>query len=300
MSTLLPHINSWVSDWGEFRLPSDFPTALLTVSGWLDRRSGLCKQARSYIKEQELKLQHGTEQSGFQAPLFGPWLRGTRDMRCKQDMLDAGEALVPRTCPVHGLNHCRPFSGTAINAVYQNSQPPARKGDWMQTYTGAQFWPLDPRADEVRFEDIAAALSKLCRYGGQTIRFYSVAEHCVHVASKAPDWLKRDALLHDASEAYLCDIIRPIKSHLANYLEIEARLEGVIAERFGLFWPMNPEIKRLDTAILADERDQVMAPPPAPWPQIPGIDPLGVTLRFWTPAQAQYEFTTAFYRYGGK
>ena len=175
-----------------------------------------------------------------------------------------------------------------------------RKGDWMQTYTGAQFWPLDPRADEVRFEDIAAALSKLCRYGGQCLRFYSVAEHCVHVAEHAPASLKLPALMHDSSEAYLCDIIRPIKSHLANYLEIESRLEQVIANRFDLAWPWHPEIKRLDTAILADERDQVMAPPPVPWPQIPGIEPIGVKLQFWTPKQAQYEFTTAFYRYGGK
>jgi hypothetical protein len=58
-------------------------------------------------------------------------------------------------------------------------------------------------------------------------------------------------------------------------------------------------VKRLDTAILADERDQVMAPPPVPWPQTTE-PPLGVTLRFWTPAQAKYEFTTAFYRYGGR
>lgn len=179
------------------------------------------------------------------------------------------------------------------------ARPVARKGDWMQTYTGAQFWPLDPRVDEVRFEDIAAGLSKLCRYGGQTILFYSVAEHCVHVARHAPEGLQLDALLHDASEAYLCDIIRPIKSHLTNYLDIEAGLERVIARKFGLHWPWHPDIKRLDTAILADERDQVMAPPPVPWPQT--IEPpLGVTLQFWTPAQAQYEFTTAFYRYGGK
>jgi hypothetical protein len=174
-----------------------------------------------------------------------------------------------------------------------------RKGDWMQTYTGAQFWPLDPRPEEIRIEDISAALSKLCRYGGQCIRFYSVAEHCVHVANAAPDGLKLAALLHDGSEAYLCDVIRPIKTFLRNYLTIEADLERAIAQRFGLAHPWHPEIKRLDTAILTDERDQVMAPPPVPWHQT--TEPaLGVTLRFWTPAQAQYEFTRAFYAYGGR
>jgi hypothetical protein len=173
---------------------------------------------------------------------------------------------------------------------------PTRKGDWMQTGLGAQFWPLDPRAEEVHIEDIAGALSKLCRYGGQCLRFYSVAEHCVHVANYAPPELKLAALLHDASEAYLSDVIRPIKSHLTNYIEIEAGLERVIAHRFGLPWPMPVEVKRLDTAILADERDQVMAPTPVPWHQT--TEPaLGVTLPCWMPQRAEREFLRAFWRY---
>src|SRR5262245_58620631 len=129
-----------------------------------------------------------------------------------------------------------------------------RVGDWMQTYTGLAFWPMDPRPDEVRLDDIAAALSKLCRYGGQGVKFYSVAEHCVHVAEAAPDYCKLDALLHDASEAYLCDVIRPIKSHLTNYVAIEARLQRVIAHRFRVCFPIPDVVKRLDTGILADER----------------------------------------------
>lgn len=172
----------------------------------------------------------------------------------------------------------------------------ARKGDWMQTYTGRQFWPLDPRADEVHIEDIAAALSKLCRYGGQCLRFYSVAEHCVHVAAKAPAGFGFSALMHDASEAYLSDVIRPIKSHLTNYTTIEAGLERVIADRFGFAWPIPAEVKRLDTAILADERDQAMRTPPAPWPQTTE-PPLGITLQFWKPKRAEREFMRAFHAY---
>lgn len=172
----------------------------------------------------------------------------------------------------------------------------ARRGDWMQTVSGRQFWPLDPLPSEVYIEDIAAALSKLCRYGGQCLRFYSVAEHCVLLAERAPRHLAFAALMHDASEAYLCDIIRPIKAHLTNYLDIEAELERCIAHRFGLQWPMPAEVKRMDTAILADERNQVMAPPPVPWPQTTE-PPLGVTLKFWTPAEAECEFLAAFRRY---
>jgi|SRR5579871_2098758 len=175
-----------------------------------------------------------------------------------------------------------------------------RLGDWMQTYTGAQFWPLDPRADEIRIDDIASALSKQCRYAGHCIKFYSVAEHCVHVANAAPDNLKLTALLHDASEAYLSDIVRPLKAHLANYTQIEAGLEKVIAEKFGLQWPMPKEIKALDNGILIDEMTQNMAPAPRPWEKWLTDPALGVTLQFWTSSEARYQFICAFHRYGGE
>lgn len=171
-----------------------------------------------------------------------------------------------------------------------------RKGDWMQTVSGRQFWPLDPRPEEVYIEDIAHALSQLCRYGGQCKRFYSVAEHCVHVANAAPANLKLGALMHDASEAYLCDVIRPIKSYLTNYLAIEADLEKCIAQNFNLDWPAHPIIKKLDTGILADERDQAMASPPVSWPQTTE-PPLGVTLEFWSPEVAKHIFLESFYAY---
>lgn len=171
------------------------------------------------------------------------------------------------------------------------------RGDWMQTATGRAFFPLDPRPSEIFIADIAAALSKLCRFGGHTRKFYSVAEHCVLMAGKAPAEIALSALMHDASEAYLSDVIRPIKSSLTNYCAIEAALERVIAERFNLPFPMLPEVKRLDNAILADERDQAMTRPPKDWRL--SEPPLGVALQFWTPEKAAFEFEAAFIRYGG-
>ena len=71
--------------------------------------------------------------------------------------------------------------------IENNSQAvSARKGDWMQTYTGRQFWPIDPRANEVHIEDIAHALSMMCRYNGHCRTFYSVAEHSVLVSQHVP------------------------------------------------------------------------------------------------------------------
>ena len=172
------------------------------------------------------------------------------------------------------------------------------RGDWMQTVTGRAFYPLDPRPEEIHFEDIAGALSKICRYGGHTLKFYSVAEHCVHMANAAPRELALSALMHDASEAYLSDVIRPIKPFLSNYADIERRLEAAIAERFDLPYPLPAEVKRLDNAILADERDQAMTTPPQDW-RLPE-KPLGVRLQFWSPDDAEAQFTLAFRRFGGK
>lgn len=178
-------------------------------------------------------------------------------------------------------------------------QEVARVGDWMQTATGRAFWPMDPRPNEIHIEDIAAALSKLCRYGGHCTRFYSVAEHCVLMAEKATSY-KLETLMHDASEAYLSDVIRPIKAHLTNYKAVEGYLERVIAERFRLNYPLPSEVKGLDERIIADERDQVMQPAPMAWSQWEPVPALGAVIRFWSPERAERAFLSAFRAYGGR
>jgi hypothetical protein len=86
-----------------------------------------------------------------------------------------------------------------------------RRGDWMQTFTGRAFYPLDPRPEDIDPVDIAHALSLICRYGGHSSRFYSVAEHCVLMSHAVAPEHALWALLHDATEAYLGDMIRPLK-----------------------------------------------------------------------------------------
>ena len=177
-----------------------------------------------------------------------------------------------------------------------DAQAPARKGDWIQTFTGGQFWPLDPRAEELDIEDIAVALSRDCRYAGHCKRFYSVAEHSVLMTrvARLNGFNKRDqrtTLLHDASEAYLRDIPRPLKRGLQNYRDIEARLMEVIAERYEIDWPIPPHIKALDEAIGLDEVAQNMAPPAAAWTRNFESDkPLGVLLHCWLPDEAFVRF----------
>jgi hypothetical protein len=164
----------------------------------------------------------------------------------------------------------------------------ARAGDWMQTYSGRQFWPLDPQPDEVDIVDIAHALSMMCRYNGHCKTFYSVAEHSVLVSRNVAPQFALWGLLHDASEAYVADIIRPVKPHLANYKAVEANIMAAICAKFKLPMAMPTDVKRADNAILADEMQQIMAKPPADWNltepplgvRIDGVDPNTARARF--------------------
>lgn len=99
----------------------------------------------------------------------------------------------------------------------------------------------NPTAEMIHIEDIATALSHTCRFGGHVRQFYSVAQHCVLVAmmmkldGNGSGELVLEGLLHDASEAYLGDVIKPLKELIAPvYAPIERRFEAVIAERFEL------------------------------------------------------------------
>jgi len=180
---------------------------------------------------------------------------------------------------------------------------PTAEECWLQTYTGGIVHPLDPKEDEIRLQDIAAALSKLCRFGGHCREFYSVAEHSVLMSRVVRPDMKLCALMHDASEAYLVDVPKPLKAFLVGYSEIENRLMSVIANKFSFEWPLPTGIKQLDMAILSDERLQNMAVMNVEsmlWGNI--LPPIGIKLEFWTPDRAQYEFCAAYHmiRHGSK
>lgn len=176
-----------------------------------------------------------------------------------------------------------------------------REGDWIQLISGEPFWPLDPRLGDIQIDDIAWALSMLCRYGGHVKRFYSVAEHCVMVSRIVPPEFALWALLHDATEAYLVDLPRPIKHCMPDYKKHEQRLERVIAERFNLPWPMPAEVKDADTRMLLVERDQLLAASRLAWgyPQAHtttlAVGPLAPPrLECWKPGEARLEFLQRF------
>ena len=169
-----------------------------------------------------------------------------------------------------------------------------RYGDWMQTFTGRAFWPMDPRPEDVCIEDIAHALSMQCRYAGHCRVFFPVAQHSLLVARHLPPELRLWGLLHDSPEAYLVDVPRPVKPFLRGYREAEDRVMDAIVQAFGLRPERMPdEVKRVDTAILADEARQLMAPSPMPW-HLPE-PPLGIKIGPMQPAEARDEFIRVFH-----
>jgi len=154
-----------------------------------------------------------------------------------------------------------------------------RATDWISTFSGKPFWPLQPRVEDVRLEDIAHALSMLCRFAGHTRKFYSVAQHSVIVSHAVQTMVASErgergtwaesvelalvGLLHDASEAYLCDITRPVKRspELDGYRTVEHVVQHTVYRRFGLTGDEPAIVKAADTAVLrAEQRDLMVMP----------------------------------------
>lgn len=169
-----------------------------------------------------------------------------------------------------------------------------RQGDFMQTFTGRKFWPMAPHPGEVFIADIAHSLSLQCRYAGHCIQFYSVAEHSVLIAR----WLLDNhgpqvalwGLLHDAPEAYVVDVPRPLKRHLVGYKAMEDKVMAAISARYGLVPEMPAAVHEADGRIIADELVNLL---PMAW-QARHDDPLWVKLEYWSPAEAEKEFLAAF------
>jgi 5'-deoxynucleotidase YfbR-like HD superfamily hydrolase len=117
----------------------------------------------------------------------------------------------------------------------------------IRTFMGKMIDPLAPDPELITLVDIAHALSNICRWNGHTMKFYSVAEHCIFVQNLVESREdKIAAMLHDASEAYIADVSRPVKHRLKNYFEIEDDLMMVIAKKFGFQYPLSAEVKKAD------------------------------------------------------
>jgi hypothetical protein len=141
---------------------------------------------------------------------------------------------------------------------------------WIQTFLGKRIYPLDPSPKDIDIVDIAHALSMQCRFTGHTRVFYSVAQHSVLVSQLCDPADALWGLLHDASEAYLQDVARPIKraEEMEKYRTVERVLQEVIVNQFELHFPQPESVTQADELMLAIEAKDLMSP------LIPGWEPL--------------------------
>lgn len=178
-----------------------------------------------------------------------------------------------------------------------------RIGDWLQTFTGKRFFPFDPRQEDVDIQDIAHALSNVCRFSGHVRQFYSVAQHCVFVSENVRPPLTLAALLHDAAEAYIGDYSRPIKRFVSykvgtrelSVKHVETAIEQVVFAALLIRWPKPEEwaeIKKADEVLLATEARDLMGELHPSWKhkQENGYPVLTERIIGWNPSDAKEVF----------
>lgn len=160
------------------------------------------------------------------------------------------------------------------------------------TASGRVLDLLNPQPNQISLHDIALGLSRESRFNGQTSRFYCVAQHSYLAAELVPEPFKLEALLHDATEAYIKDIPRPLKTLLNDYQEVERRLDLAIREHFGLpLAPLSPAVVEADLILLATERRDLMPNSEhISWPCLEGVKPLNMAIEAWTEREAFFNF----------
>jgi hypothetical protein len=164
--------------------------------------------------------------------------------------------------------------------------------------SGVYFDLVDPTGP-IDVADIAGALAKLCRFGGQCQRFYSVAEHSVLCAwqaytDKQPLDVCRAVLFHDATEAFCGDVVRPLKVLLSEYKTIEKRVEVAISKALNIDFDTNSGvIREIDNAMLFAERGQLFEDDGVVWIGQDEARKLTPILGYWEPERAESEFLMA-------
>ncbi len=168
-----------------------------------------------------------------------------------------------------------------------------RVGPTIMLRSGAWFDFCAPTECAFTIEDIAHGLSNICRYSGQCSSFYSVAEHSLLV-SQVAEGFEFEALLHDAAEAFLGDITRPLKQMLPEYRRIEREVENAILQRFDVPMPLPPEVKQADLRVLAAEQRQIMPRGTDGWVRGQKVLPADVVVQHLAPDEAKRVFLARF------
>jgi len=178
----------------------------------------------------------------------------------------------------------------------------AKIGDqWISLLSGGRFNYNKPEESDVTIEDIASALSNVCRFSGHLPRFYSVAQHLCNTSRIVPVEHAFTALMHDTAEAFTNDLPTPLKWALPIFKELEVKIESAMGRRFGFAYPYPAEVKEADTIMLMLEKfhvkeDNSIWPLYEKWTK-KSLEPFldKVDLDSWQPRRAKREFLERFY-----
>ena len=171
---------------------------------------------------------------------------------------------------------------------------------WIITRSGRKFDLAQPTAAMVDIADITHSLSMQCRFNGHTSQFYSVAQHCMLVADLVPAEHQLAALLHDATEAYVGDLVRPLKQSMRDYAEskgghclyeeTEERVWHAICRRFQLAHQLPACVKHADLVALATEKRDLLPEQDEQWPCLDGIAPHQAPIQPMQPSYAAIHY----------
>ena len=190
------------------------------------------------------------------------------------------------------MNRATRCSGQKNNPTEKIVEP------WFTLQSGVKFYPFSPTMDMIDIQDIAHGLSMICRWGGHCREFYSVASHSNFVSMlgrNSEEW--KWGLLHDAAEAYVGDVIRPIKRSIPHFKTIENNIHRVILQKFGLMWPGDininiPDwIKHCDNVAMVTEARDLMH---GPISDVNLPDPVPAKIKCLSPKQSRIQFLYAF------
>lgn len=202
-----------------------------------------------------------------------------------------------------GLSSCGPRPAVVAvpasipdAAVGIEHSPTVRRivGPTILLSSGEYFDFLNPRGSVFGIEDIAHGLSHICRFAGHCREFYSVAQHSVYVSHLVPPEHAFAGLMHDAAEAFVGDVAKPLKDLLPEYRAIEHAIEAVVLARFGLSLPLHPSVKEADIVMLATEQLALMQNRDD-WQYTRGRKPADIEIKPMGPVEARSFFLARFH-----